>query len=124
MSRNLSFEGTIAIDPPLAYGQIQGSPFLPEIARFEPLVFTVSRRTLAGGIRVRMAEAIEPNPDGSQGGDELAELVESIIADHPGSQFAGHITVFDNDHHEAQQLRVHGNAVSLHELSYNADAEA
>lgn len=95
MGYSVSITGEIDITPPLPWGRIKGSPFLPDEARKgggKDVKFRIEqtdRETDEGTLTVRSATALMPTWTDDARARRLVEEVQEVIDAHPGHEFTG-----------------------------------
>lgn len=108
-----SFRGEIAITPPIQWGQIKNSPFLPDNAKSNDKdvmfhVEQVERETDDGTLSVRSAVGLVTTwEDGARGYNIVAHVQEAINS-YPGHEFTGRLNCYGEESGDLWRLEVHG----------------
>ena len=113
MGYSTNFSGEIHIDPPLTWGQIKDSPYLPEHAvrngwDVKFLVAEEAVETDEGVVTKRVATALVPLTDEAYKGYDIIKSVNGIIADYPDHSFSGRFDCKGDDAGDLWRLVVRG----------------
>ncbi|MFG1846873.1 DUF6205 family protein [Micromonospora carbonacea] len=107
------FTGEIAITPPIHWGDIKDSPFLPDNARNRDgrdVMFRIAeaeRDTLEGTLIARSAVALAPTWEDEMRGYDIVEHVQQVVDAHPGHEFTGRLDCEGEEAGDLWRLEVH-----------------
>jgi hypothetical protein len=107
------FNGEITITPPIPWGQIKDSPFLPDAAKTggKDIMFRidqVERDTDDGTLIVRSAVALVSTWDDEARGYNIVEHVQQVVDAHPGHEFGGRLDCYGEETGDLWRLEVRG----------------
>lgn len=90
-----SFDGELTIEPPIPWGEIKDSPFLPSNARERggrDVMFRIEqhdRETPEGTLTVRRAVALVSTWEEEAHGYDIVQHVQEAVDAYPGHEFLG-----------------------------------
>ena len=109
------FTGEIAITPPIPWGDIKTSPFMPENARGnrngKDVMFRieqVERDTPEGTLIARSAVALVSTWEDDARGYNIVDHVQEAVDAHPGHEFTGRLDCEGEEAGDLWRLEVHG----------------
>lgn len=108
-----NFSGEIRIEPPIPWGQIKDSPFLPDNARERngrDLMFVVSevqRDTDEGTVIARSAVALVSTWEDEARGYDIVEHLQEVVTAYPGHEFVGRLDCEGERAGDLWRLEVH-----------------
>lgn len=109
-----SFRGEITIVPPIPWGKLQGSPFLPEAAKNNPggrdLKFRIVEEvvdTADGLLCRRSATALVSTWEDEARGYDIVEHLQEAVQAFPDHEFTGRIDCEGEDAGDLWRLEVH-----------------
>lgn len=107
MGYELNAQGVIAIDPPLTWGQIRDSKYLPNFdgrGRESDLMFVITgtvTNTEEGVLTIRTATGVKQRWDDEPRNRNIEAELQELVDTYPGHQFLGR---FDLEGEEAGDL--------------------
>jgi hypothetical protein len=108
------FEGEIRIEPPIPWGQIKDSPFLPDQAReygdgrdLKFLLSEVHRDTDEGTVIARSAVALVSTWDHEARGYNIVAHLQEVVDAYPGHEFVGRLDCAGENTGDLWRLEVH-----------------
>lgn len=106
------FQGEIAIVPPIPWGDIKDSPFLPERARTNDrdLKFRIAEEavdTAEGRLYRRSAVALVSTWDDEARGYNIVEHLQEAVDAFPGHEFTGRLDCAGQETGDLWRLEVH-----------------
>jgi hypothetical protein len=107
------FTGEIAITPPIPWGQIQDSPFLPDDAQDRygrDLMFRITEEavdTAEGRLYRRSAVALMSTWEDDARGYDIVEHLQEAVNTYPDHQFTGRIDCAGEETGDLWRLEVH-----------------
>jgi|SRR5579859_805956 len=114
MGYRTNFNGEIAIVPPIPWGQIQGSPFLPDKARDHragrDLKFRILEEavdTAEGRLYRRSAVALVSTWDDDARGYSIVEHLQEAVNAYPAHEFIGRLDCEGEEAGDLWRLEVH-----------------
>jgi hypothetical protein len=115
MGYRTDFTGEIAIVPPLPWGQIQDSPFLPDRATGRHTARDLKFRILEeavdtdeGRLYRRTAVALVSTWDDDPRGYDIVEHLQEAIDAYPDREFTGRLDCAGEESGDLWRLEVHG----------------